>query len=147
MENRKDHSRIGIELGIITRRWRARMDKRLAFLGLTQAKWVPLRYLLSAGGSMPQRKLVEQTGVEGPSLVRILDGLEKLGLIERRDCDADRRAKTIFLTDKAEPIMDSIIQQADLLREEILDSIPDRDIAVFRKVLVQMLHNMETIAS
>ena len=43
--------------------------------------------------------------------------------------------------------MDSIIQQADLLREEILDSIPDRDIAVFRKVLAQMLHNMETIAS
>src|SRR3546814_2038548 len=32
-------------------------------------------------------------GIEGPSLVRLLDTLERRGLVERREDDADRRAR------------------------------------------------------
>jgi MarR family transcriptional regulator for hemolysin len=141
-----DYSNIGLNLAITARQWRARVDERLTSLGLTQAKWVPLRYLSRAGGSLPQRKLVELTGIEGPSLVRILDELERLGLIERRDGDADRRTKTVHLTDKAEPIIGEIGRRADRLRTEILDGILDKDIAVFRKVLARISHNLRDLA-
>ena len=83
---------IGLNIGYIARRWRARVDERLVGLGLTMSKWLPLRWLAVSGGSLPQRRLVELTGVEGPSLVRVLDDLERQGFIERRDCEADRRA-------------------------------------------------------
>lgn len=146
MIDSSDRSSIGIELAITARQWRARVDERLAFLGLTQAKWVPLRYLSRAGGCLPQRKLVEQTGIEGPSLVRTLDDLERLGLVERRDGDADRRTKTVHLTDKVEPIIGEITRRADSLREEILDGISDQDIALFRKVLGQISHNLGKLA-
>jgi len=95
---------------------------------------------------LPQRKLAEQIGVEGPSLVRILDELERLGLTERRDGDTDRRTKTIHLTEKALLIIEKISYQANLLREEILDGILDQDIVTFRKVLAQMLHNINTLS-
>jgi MarR family transcriptional regulator for hemolysin len=142
-----DRSNLGSQLGIAARHWRARMDQRLAPLGLTHAKWVPLRYLSYAGGSLPQRTLVELTGIEGPSLVRVLDELERRGLVERRDSDADRRTKTVHLTDKAAPIIGEIVQRADGLREEVLDGISEEDIAVFRKVLAQISHNLGNLGS
>lgn len=144
---RDDHQTLGIELGITIRLWRARMDESLAPLGLTQAKWVPLRYLAHAGGSLPQKKLADQVGIEGPSLVRILDELERLGLIERQTNDSDRRAKTIRLTDQARPLIGEIEQRAEDLRQAILDGISDKDMAVFRKVLARISHNLEGLAS
>jgi MarR family transcriptional regulator for hemolysin len=133
---------IGIELGITIRLWRARMDECLAPLGLTQAKWVPLRYLAHAGGCLPQKKLVEQVGIEGPSLVRILDELEHLGLIERQMNDADRRARTIKLTAQAKPLVKQIEHRAETLRNKILEGISEKDLNVFHKVLTQISDNL-----
>ena len=137
-----DRNGIAFELSLTARRWRACVDARLAPLGLTQAKWIPLHYLARAGGSLPQRKLLERTGIEGPSLVRILDELERLGFIERRGGDADRRTKTVHLTRKAEPVIARIAEQADGVREEILDGISDRDLAAFRRILGRIAHNI-----
>ncbi len=143
MNSQDDYHNIGLEIGITIRRWRARMDERLAPLGLTQAKWVPLRYLSNAGGSLPQRKLLERVGIEGPSLVRILDELERLGLIERQNCSFDRRTKTICLTECVKPMIEEIEKRSAQLRNEIFDGITDQDVAVFRKVLAQISHNLE----
>lgn len=142
MNSQDDYHNIGLEIGITIRRWRARMDERLAPLGLTQAKWVPLRYLSHAGGSLPQRKLLERVGIEGPSLVRILDELERLGLIERQNCSSDRRTKTICLTERVKPMIDEIEKRSAQLRNEIFDGITDQDVTVFRKVLAQISHNL-----
>ena len=147
MNSKDDRSNIGVELGITIRRWRARMDERLAPMGLTQAKWVPLRYLLHAGGSLPQGKLADQVGIEGPSLVRILDELERLGLIERKSCSSDRRTKTVCLTERVKPLIDEMARKADQLRNEIFDGISDKDVAVFRKVLARISHNLGDLAS
>lgn len=146
-KNQDDRQTLGIELGIAIRLWRARMDACLAPLGLTQAKWVPLRYLAHAGGSLPQRKLVDQVGIEGPSLVRILDELERLGLIERQANDSDRRAKTIRLTARAKPLVGEIERLAEPMRNAIFDGISDRDMAVFRKVLARISRNLGGLAS
>jgi MarR family transcriptional regulator for hemolysin len=140
-----DHNDIGFELGITARQWRARADERFATLGLTQAKWVPLYYLSRAGGSLPQRELVQRTGIEGPSLVRVLDELERQGLVERCDGDADRRTKIVHLTPKAEPIIREIAGRADHLRDEILSGICEDDISVFRNVLAQLFHNLGSL--
>lgn len=142
MNNQDDYHNIGLEIGITIRRWRARMDQRLASIGLTQARWVPLRYLSHAGGSLPQRQLLERVGIEGPSLVRILDELERQGFIERQNCNSDRRTKIICLTERVKPMIEEIEKRSAQLRSEIFDGISDQDIALFRKVLAQMSHNL-----
>lgn len=137
---------VGSTMALAARQWRARADERLAPLGLTQAKWVPLRYLAFAGGSLPQRRLVELTGIEGPSLVRLLDDLERMGLVERRCVLRDRRTKTVHLTEKATPLIEEIGLLAEALRAELLDGIPDEDLTVFARVLGRISHRLEDMA-
>jgi len=143
MTSPDDRSNIGHDLALSSRRWRARVDQRLAPFGLTQAKWVPLRHLWRAGGSLPQYRLAEHANIEGPSLVRVLDELDRRGLIKRCDSDADRRSKIVHLTDKAAPLLDEIAVRLDQLREEVLDGVPDEDVVILNRVLARILFNLE----
>ena len=59
---------------------------------------MPVLTIARAGNGMRQGVLAEELGVEGPSLVRILDQLCLGGLVERRDDPTDKRAKTLHLT-------------------------------------------------
>jgi len=143
MTARDDRNNLGYELGLASRRWRARVDQRLAPFGLTQAKWVPLRHLWRAGGGLPQHRLAEHASIEGPTLVRVLDELERRGLIKRCDSDADRRSKIVHLTDKAAPLLDEIAVRLDELRDEVLEGVPDEDVALLHRVLARIMQNLE----
>jgi MarR family transcriptional regulator for hemolysin len=136
--------RIGFDLSRMARLWRSRLDERLAPLGLTQAKWVILLHLSQGDGCLPQRELVDRVGVEGPTLVRVLDGLERMGLIERRDCPTDRRAKTVHLTAAGQPMLGEITRIAADLRSEILAGIDDRALGVCLDVFRRMAGNLGT---
>ena len=52
-------------------------------------------------------------------MVRILDRMEADGLLERRADPADRRARRLYLTAKAKPLLDEIWRLAELTRAEI----------------------------
>lgn len=116
-----------VELGRVSRRWRARLDERLKHMGLNQARWAVLLQL-SNFGPASQRELAERVGVEGPSLVRVLDPLEDQGLIARLSCGDDRRIKRIHLTDAAEPVVRDITKVSNKLRRELLADLPSTDI-------------------
>lgn len=133
---------IGFEAALLGRLWRTRLDERLAPLGLTQAKWLILVHLSKARGALPQRGLSERIGVEGPTVVRVLDGLERLGLIERRPLEGDRRAKAVHLTDQAAPLLDDIIAIAAQVRAEILNGLSDKEIAACERTISTMLGNL-----
>lgn len=133
---------LGINLGRASRLMRTRLDERLGSLGLTQAKWLILMYLSRNNGCMPQKDLTESIGVEGPTVVRVLDGLERLGLIERRDRLADRRTKDVCLTENAAPLLGDIRAITEGFRREIWEGIDDEDIAVCRRVITRLLENL-----
>src|SRR5215471_8375318 len=80
------------------RQWRRAVDRRLQPFGLTEATWLPLIYLSRVPAPMRQKDLAAALGLDGSSVVRLLDALEASGHIERREAGTDRRAKTITLT-------------------------------------------------
>jgi MarR family transcriptional regulator for hemolysin len=123
------------ELGRVHRKWRARLDDRLKDTGLTHARWHALLTIWRQQEPPPtQRELAQSLGIEGPTLVRILDALEKEGLIER--CAAeDRRAKFIKATKAARPLMAKIERIAGDLRTELLRDIPEEHLAIATGVL------------
>jgi MarR family transcriptional regulator, transcriptional regulator for hemolysin len=123
-----------MELGRVWRKWRARLDARVKHLGLTQARWIALLQLRRSG-PLSQRDLAEQIGVEGPTLVRLLDGLQQGGLIERTATHEDRRVKKIHLTASAYPLIEEITRISDALREELMESVPPEDLATAHRVL------------
>jgi len=91
-------ARFGIRFSLLARRWRRALEVRLAEAGLTSTSWVPLIHLEETGDGITQKELALLVGVDGSSLVRVLDILARDGLIERRRDAADGRARLIHLT-------------------------------------------------
>lgn len=114
-----------IALVQVSRRWRWRLDKRLESLGLTQARWAVLLQISRLGDAPSQKRLAEFVGIEGATLVHLLNGLEKQDLIERRPDPNDGRAKTVHLTDRARDLIAEIDARADRLRLELVDGLDD----------------------
>jgi MarR family transcriptional regulator for hemolysin len=127
----------------VTRRWRKLLDERLKDLGVTQARWTTMVYLQKGGEGLTQRELARLMAIENPTLVRLLDSLEQQGLIERRPCPNDRRARRLHLTRDGTEFMNVLTERAARLREEMLDGISDRDIEGAVKVFHKILENAE----
>jgi len=126
---------LGAAIAQIARRWRSRLDQRIAPFGLTEARWLVLLSLARRGDGIPQKELAARLRIEAPTLVRTLDWLEQQGFVERRAIPHDRRAKTIHLTDMARPVVLRIETEAAAVRSEILTGIPEEELALCLAVL------------
>lgn len=127
----------------VTRRWRKMLDERLKDLGVTQARWSTMVYLDKGGEGLTQRELAGLMAIENPTLVRLLDSLEQQGLIERRPCPNDRRARRLHLTAAGRDFMDDLSERAEKLREQMLEGISDEDIECTVRVFNKILENAE----
>lgn len=122
-------SRFGIRFTLLARRWRQVLDVQLASTGLTDATWVPLIHLKETGGGLTQKDLAARAGIQGSSLVRIIDILVRQGLVERRRDAADGRARRIHLTDAGEQRVAGIRRELARGEEAMLADLSDEDIA------------------
>ncbi|MFV8836006.1 MarR family transcriptional regulator [Aquisalimonas sp.] len=127
-DNFSDLSRFGSAIAETARVLRMRLDERLRPLGLSQSKWRALLNVWRSGEGLTQKALTERLGVEGPSVVGLLDRLAADGWIERLVCSDDRRVRRIYLTDKARSTVEEIETVAAELRGEILDDIPEQEL-------------------
>ncbi len=126
---------LGVLIARIARLWRREADQALADHGLSQATAHPLRLLARRGKCARQGVLAEELGIEGPSLVRLIDLLQAEGLMERREDLADRRAKTLHLTVEGEAKAEEINRVLRRVRSFLLKDIPPEDLAVTYDVL------------
>ena len=90
---------------------------------------MPVLTIARAGNGMRQGVLAEELGVEGPSLVRILDQLCLGGLVERRDDPTDKRAKTLHLTAEGQALAAVIEDAVQVVRAQMLAAVGDEDLA------------------
>ena len=138
---------VGITISRTARTWRTKLDERLSPLGLTQARWLVLMHLSRMGGESLQKELAFVVGVEGPTLVRVLDGLERIGLVQRLGVEGDKRARLIRLTPKADSVISDIMRIGIKLRGEALAGISDEDLESFFRVLEVILANLAAAPS
>lgn len=121
-------SRFGIRFSLLARRWRRVIEAGLSEAGLTDATWAPLVHLKETGGGITQKDLAALVGIGGPSIVRVLDILEREGMIERRRDSADGRARLIHLTSEGETRVSAIRQELARAEAAILCDLSDEDI-------------------
>lgn len=138
-----DHHRFGMQLAHMSRGWRAELDRRLAGLNLSQARWLVLLHLARFDEAPTQRELAQSVGVEGPTLARLLDSLEAQGLVKRQAVLEDRRAKKIVLYPPAKPLIDQIETIANALRVELFEGIDEEELRVCMRVHARILGNLE----
>lgn len=128
-------SEIGLLIARLGRLWRREADQALADHGLSQATAHPLRVLSSRDKCVRQGALADEIGIEGPSLVRLIDLLQAEGLVERREDPTDRRAKTLHLTALGETKAEEINRILRRVRAYLLKDITPQELAITYDVL------------
>lgn len=137
--------RFGISFALLARRWRRALDARLARAGLTATSWVPLIHLEETGGGISQKELALLVGVEGSSLVRVLDLLAREGLIERRRDATDGRARLIHLTASGRRRVADIREELGRGEEEMLADLSDAEIAAMLEYFGRIDRRMKAL--
>ena len=127
-ENDDPRDQFGYRLSRLARSWRSRLDEKMRPHGLTQARWIVMMHLRRGGDGFQQKALANFVGIEGPTLVHILDNLEKQVLIERRPDPSDRRGKTVHLTAEGWRMIEVLDGVAAEVRLENLAGISDADL-------------------
>ncbi|MBY8022926.1 MarR family transcriptional regulator [Vibrio fluvialis] len=127
--------KFGIQFSIAARLWRRHLDQRLAQAGIKDISWAPLLHLDEFGDGISQKDLAASVGMEGSTLVRLLDTLEQKGQIERQADSHDRRAKRIYLTDSGREQVSALRAELLQIETEMLADVSDEQIDVMLEVL------------
>lgn len=136
-------ARFGMELVVVARQWRRALDRQLAAVGLTDATWAPLVHLEKAGGGISQKELAALAGIDGSSLVRLLDVLEGRGLVERRVDETDRRARRLHLTARGEEAVRKIRRLLRSAEAALLADLGDEEVAALTDGLATLRQRLE----
>src|ERR1700734_2129431 len=99
----------------VARLLRTYADHKAAQFGITRAQWAVMSRLDPFEG-LKQSELAEMLDLQPITLTRLLDRLCQNGLIERRADPNDRRAKRLFLSPAARPLL----EQLGVLSEETM---------------------------
>lgn len=118
----------------IARLMRTDFDLRVKDSGLTRSQWWVLAHLLRNDGVI-QSELAEQLDVGKASLGTLLDRLEAKGWIRREPDPNDRRAKRVFHTAKARPVLDLMNQIGTEMHRQALAGLSRDE----QQQLVEML--------
>lgn len=125
-------------LSLLTRRCRQIIDNEFQDAGLTEATWRPLLHLHVLGNQSKQKDLAASVGIEGATLVRLIDTLVDKGLIQRTEDSSDRRKNLISLTEEGRSTVERLRKIIDPLQEQLLSDFSDKDIATIGKFILTL---------
>jgi DNA-binding MarR family transcriptional regulator len=131
---------VGYLLKDVTRRYAARFERHAGEVSLTLTQCKVLLYLSKNEGAS-QVRLCDLTDIEPMMMVRILDRMEADKLLERRPDPADRRARRLYLTRRAAPLLDEIDRISEITRNEIFAGVSKAQRQAFLKVLERVHEN------
>ena len=123
------------------RAWHNLLDERLRFSGQTQPRWRVLAWAQIQPG-ISQTELAERMSVTSATLVGIIDGLVRMGLIERRESGDDRRIKELHLTPAAHPIIEQISREVTAIRKALLKNVSREEMETCLSVLERIRHEI-----
>jgi MarR family transcriptional regulator for hemolysin len=119
---------LAFSINDVARLLRTYADQKAALFGMTRAKWAVLARLDRFEG-LKQNELAEMLDLQPITLTRLLDGLADNGLIERRPDPNDRRAKRLYLTPAARPLLEQLSELGEELMGTALAGLDQGEIA------------------
>jgi DNA-binding MarR family transcriptional regulator len=132
---------IGFLVNDAARLMRRDFERRTRSLGLTRAQWQTLFHLHRNEGCN-QATLADLLDVEPITLTRVIDRLASSGLVERRADPGDRRARLLFLGERAHPLLEELKALGAETRETALAGISDDERTQLMTLLTKMRANL-----
>lgn len=102
--------------------------------GLSDATALPLLMIGRHESEPRQNALAEAVGIEGASLVRLLDQLCAAGMVTRKEDPTDRRAKVLSLTPEGSTVVARMEADLEGLRATIFGEVDSADIEASLRV-------------
>lgn len=135
------HQSLGYWLTISTQAYHRAVSDELLPHGITYRQSMVLGWL-ALEGELSQTELANKMMVEPPTLVGILDRMERDGWISRHDCPSDRRKNLIRVNPAAEPIWERIVECGTRVRERASEGLSDRQLATLKRLLRRVSQNL-----
>lgn len=108
---------------------------------LTPEQWAVLKRLWEEDG-VSQKELAARTSKDQPTTARILEKMQRKGLVAR-ECDpSDGRASLVYLTPKGREIRDQVIPAADKALEKVLTGFSPDEVQELRDMLNRIYRNL-----
>src|SRR5271154_4242646 len=118
-----------------SRSWRLAVDQRLKYLGVSQASWMTIALTAKARTPLSQSELADRLGVEGATMVAMMDRLVRSGLLERRPSKDDRRINRVIVTEAGLRLANAVKADAAAVRKDLLAQIDAKKLAVATELL------------
>ena len=133
---------LGFALNDVARLLRTYSDQRARELGTTRAQWAVLSRLQRCEG-VNQSELAEALDLAPITLGRLVDKLTSAGLVERRNDATDRRARRLYLTEKALPKLKVLGALAEDVMGNALSGLDEDAIVALHGGLARIKANLK----
>jgi MarR family transcriptional regulator, transcriptional regulator for hemolysin len=128
-----------------SRAWRQALDRRLKYLGVSQASWMTIAVAAKARLPLSQSELADRLAVEGATMVAMVDRLVKAGLVIREPSITDRRVKRVVLTRAGNVLYDKVREEAAAFRKELLADLDPKKLLSATELLEGLQSAIETL--
>jgi MarR family transcriptional regulator for hemolysin len=118
---------IAIRISVLARLLRSDFDRRLSDTNITRSQWSLIAVVAGRPGSS-QRVIAEVLEMSEASAGRLIDRLCADGLLERRARDDDRRARAVYVTDAARPMLAQAAEVGKASAERIFQGLDEQQL-------------------
>ena len=113
--------------------------------GVSLSQWRVVGALVIQPG-LTQKEIADKVGIEGATLVPIIDKMEKEGLLKRKPDSSDRRVNRIYLTQKADSLWESMVECALKIRKSSTKNISENDLQTTLETLRKISQNLTSFS-
>ncbi|WP_353196889.1 MarR family transcriptional regulator, partial [Parapedobacter defluvii] len=121
---------------------RLQKNFRNAGIEITSEQWSIL-YALWEEEGLTQQELAQRTFREKTTITRLIDNMERNGLVIRVTDKSDRRTNLIYLTKAGRQLKEACMKQADQTLREALSGVDAGDIGVAKDTLKKVYENLK----
>lgn len=127
--------------GIAVKQMTEAFSERLEDTGVTRIQWIAMFYL-NQYGELNQRELGVHMNIKDSTVVRLIDRMERDGLIGRVRSSFDRRVSNLTLTEKGKSLWIELEPIGDAFLTQLGNGISKEEMEIFQQVLSRMVDNV-----
>lgn len=132
---------IAVRLNVLARLMRNRFDRQVASLNVTRSQWSMIVVVARHPGAT-QRTIAEVLEMSEASAGRLIDRLCAEGLLQRQERYDDRRARAVYLTPAAEPLLAKLSEIGRNGEQEIFRGFSEAELNTLEDSLDRIYRNL-----
>jgi MarR family transcriptional regulator for hemolysin len=132
---------IALRITVLARLMRNSFDREVAVLNITRSQWSMI-VVVSRNPGATQRTLAEALEMSEASAGRLIDRLCADGLLERQERFDDRRARAVYLTPAAQPLLAKLDEIGAAGEKRLFRGFGEAELDSLEAALERIHHNL-----